>query len=98
MSSAGSESPHSNQPSPNPPPDEVTLEKLCKKGATVTRASELLDELTSKFSEFRRGTHPSHGTTALCAFIASEQCVSPSQSDQRRPMTIFPIFIIQARE
>ncbi|KAI0084002.1 hypothetical protein BDY19DRAFT_998089 [Irpex rosettiformis] len=73
MSSAGSESPRSNQHSPNPPPDEVTLEKLCKKGATVTRASELLDELTTRFSEFRRGTDLSNSTTALCAFIASEQ-------------------------
>ena len=85
MSSAGSESPYSNQQhSPSSLPAEVTLEKLCKKGATVTKASELLDELTTRFSEYRRGTDLSNGTTALCAFIASEQYVFPPLYSNRR--------------
>jgi hypothetical protein len=75
MSSAGSESPrtHSLQPVPT-----HSLDKLCKKGATVARASEFLEELAGR-------SHASNekvpdGITSLCAFIASEQCVLSAAS------------------
>lgn len=72
MHSAGSESSLHNSTTPNPvPASDVVLEKLCKKGSTVTRASQFVNELNARFD----GSLP-EGVTALCAFIASEQYVA----------------------
>ncbi|KAI0687176.1 hypothetical protein BC835DRAFT_1377336 [Cytidiella melzeri] len=70
MSSAGSESPRSNSLNIS---RDIVLEKLCKKGATVTRASEFLNELSSRFSGSTGTNGLPDGITSLCAFIASEQ-------------------------
>lgn len=57
-------------------PNDVVLDKLCKKAATFTRAKQYLNEVQAYLSDSGTEDMPD-GVVSLCAFIASEQCVSP---------------------
>ena len=73
-------------------PTDVALNKLCKKGATFTRAKQYLDEIQTFLLENGTESMPD-GVVSLCAFIASEQCVYPSLCPRR-----YTHLIAQARE